>query len=126
MTKLKHYKMVDAKYCTDCVCVIPSEVYLKHDVDDVIAELEAENKRLKASPEQIMKELFDKVLIYPHEKVRLEDAYKLAVSLKNTKRALYKACANWAHHRVFVRYKINEKAWENVERKCRAKAEEYK
>ena len=40
--------------------------------------------------------------------------------------ALYKACANWAHHRVFVRYKTNEKAWENVERKCRAMEEKYK
>lgn len=45
---------------------------------------------------------------------------------RRLKRALYKACANWAHHRVFVRYKTNEKAWENVERKCLKKAEQYK
>lgn len=44
---------------------------------------------------------------------------------RRLKRALYKACANWAHCRVFVRFKTDEKAWENVERKCRAKAEEY-
>ena len=45
------------------------------DIDEVnaaIAELKAENKKLKASSEQIMKELFDKVLIYPNEMVRLE------------------------------------------------------
>ena len=45
---------------------------------------------------------------------------------RRLRRALYKACANWAHHRVFVRYKTNEKAWENVERKCRAMEEKYK
>jgi hypothetical protein len=45
---------------------------------------------------------------------------------RRLKRAFYKACANWAHHRVFVRFNSNEKAWENVERKCRAKAEQYK
>lgn len=46
--------------------------------------------------------------------------------IRRLKRALYKACANWAHHRVFVRFKTNEKAWENMEHKCLKKAEEYK
>lgn len=66
-------------------------------------------------------------------KQKLEDAKATAYAEsvdagmreRRLKRALYKACANWAHHRVFVRFKTNEKAWENVERKCRAKAEEY-
>lgn len=44
MSELKTYKMVDEKYCTDCVCVIPSEVYLKSEVDKVIAEL---NRKIK-------------------------------------------------------------------------------
>ena len=47
MSELKAYKMVDEKYCTDCVCVIPSEVYLKSEADNVIAELKNENERLK-------------------------------------------------------------------------------
>ena len=68
-------------------------VYDAEEVDAAIAELKAENKKLKASSEQIMNELFDKVLIYPHEMVSLEYAYKLAVSLKNTKRALWLARA---------------------------------
>ena len=55
--------------------------YIKSEADKVIAELKAENERLKATPEQIMKEVFDKCLIYPKEMVRLDDAYKLAVSL---------------------------------------------
>lgn len=56
-------------------------------------------------------------------KEKLEDA---GMRERRLRRALYKACANWAHHRVFVRFKTNEKAWEKVERKCRAKMEEYK
>ena len=39
MSELKAYKMVDEKYCTDCLCVIPSEVYLKKEADEAIAEL---------------------------------------------------------------------------------------
>ena len=57
---------------------------------------------------------------------RYADSVDAGMRERRLKRALYKACANWAHHRVFVRYKTNEKAWENVERKCGAKAEEYK
>lgn len=81
-------------------------VYNKQDADEAIAEL----------------------------KQKLEDANATAYAEsvdagmreRKLKRALYKACANWAHHRVFVRYKTNEKAWENVERKCRAMEEKYK
>lgn len=53
MSELKTYKMVDEKYCTDSVCVIPSEVYIKSEADNVIAEKDAKitdliekNKRL--------------------------------------------------------------------------------
>lgn len=67
-------------------------------------------------------------------KQKLEDAQATAYAEsvdagmreRRLKRALYKACANWAHHRVFVRYKTNEKAWENVERKCLSMEEKYK
>ena len=45
MNELKTYKMVDEKYCTDCVCVIPSEVYLKSEADKVIADLEESHKK---------------------------------------------------------------------------------
>lgn len=47
MRELKTYKMVDEKYCADCVCVIPSEVYLKSEADKVIAEKDAEIVELK-------------------------------------------------------------------------------
>ena len=51
MSKLKAYKMVDEKYCTDCLCVIPSDVYLKSEADKVIAELEEERRWRKCSEE---------------------------------------------------------------------------
>ena len=103
------------------------EAYPKKDVDESIAEmkeiieknrsafyvdlgivandcekLKAENARLKATPEQIMKEVFGKVLIYPNDLVPLDNAYELAVGLKSAKRALWLARANnaklWAHY----------------------------
>lgn len=45
MNEHKTYRMVDEKYCTDCVCVIPSEVYIKSEADKVIAELEESHKK---------------------------------------------------------------------------------
>lgn len=111
-----------------------------NDKDRQIVELKSENERLKATPEEIMKEVFDKVLIYPHDMVRLEDAYRLAVSLRKTKRALWLARAEWARSAalsyhllenhpnkdVAVTYKRKANRWEKTKDKCRAKAEEYK
>ena len=49
---------------------------------------------------------------------------------RRLKRALYKACANWAIWRASVLeyfcIKINAKKWERMHHKCRAKAELYK
>ena len=50
MSELESHKMVDEKYCTDCVCVISSEVYIKSEADKVIADLE---DRLQAANEQV-------------------------------------------------------------------------
>ena len=105
-----------------------TKIYLKSEADKVIAEKDAEIARLKATPEDIMKEVFDKVLIYPHEMVRLEDAYRLAVSLRKMTRAFYKACANWAFLAQWERGELKEnwEKWEKVEVKCCEKAKEYK
>lgn len=105
-------------------------VYLKEDADAVIAGLKQKLQDqciscpVKMQEDDVVAEL----------KAKLEDAKATAYAEsvdagmreRRLKRALYKACANWAHHRVFVRFKTNEKAWENVEHKCRAKMEEYK
>lgn len=44
MSELKVYKMVDEKFCDDSFCVVPSDVYLKSEADEVI---EALNRQIK-------------------------------------------------------------------------------
>lgn len=34
--ELKTYKMVDKDYCDDSFCIVPSDVYLKSEADEVI------------------------------------------------------------------------------------------
>ena len=68
-------------------------------------------------------------------KQKLEDAQASAYAdsvdagmrERRLKRALYNACANWAHVAVafFSSYAIKEK-WRKMENKCRAKTEAYK
>ena len=45
MSELKVYKMIDECYCDDSFCVVPSDVYLKSEVDEFIAELEEKHKK---------------------------------------------------------------------------------
>lgn len=71
----------------------PPMMYEKSEVDAAIAELKAENRKLK--------------------------------------RALYKACANWAKSERYTEATWHgdahrEELWANVQAKCRAKAEEHK
>lgn len=51
--------------------------------------------------------------------------------IRRLKRALYKACANWAKSERYTEAtwhgdEHREDLWANVQTKCRAKAEEYK
>ena len=39
MSELKTYKMVDEDYCDKALCVVPSDVYLKSEADEVIRRL---------------------------------------------------------------------------------------
>ena len=36
MRELKVYKMVDEGYCDDSFCIVPSDVYLKSEADELI------------------------------------------------------------------------------------------
>ena len=45
MSELKVYKMIDKDYCDDSFCVEPSDVYLKSEADELIAELEEKHKK---------------------------------------------------------------------------------
>ena len=135
---------------------IPNDhaVYKATEVDEAIAELKQklhdaemradlaeaacteyreDIKRLKATPQQIMKEVFDKVLIYPKEMVHLDDAYILAVSLRQTLRALWLARVENARNSAFICWNRTESGWQSkyekwkkVERLCRAKADTFK
>lgn len=137
MSELKVYRIIGIEF--------DSQFYHKPEADKVIAEKDGEIARLKATPEEIMKEVFDKVLIYPHDMVRLEDAYKLAVALRSSHRTMWMARAERAKamakiysqeaNLILLRehypngcgffYKMKNK-WRKVEQLCRAKAEEFK
>ena len=106
--KWAYFPWLDApeKQREDAINAGYAKVVLKSEVDKVIAELEQRLEDAKATA--------------------YAENVDAGMRERRLKRALYKACANWAHHRVFVRYKTNEKAWENVERKCRAMEEKYK
>ena len=90
--------------------------YNADDVDKAIAELKAKLEDVQAS-------MYARVVDANMENRRL-------------RRALYKACANWAHEkdaRYYLKYvcisddaRIQYERWRKMERKCRAKAEEYK
>ena len=67
MRELKTYKMVDEKYCTDCVCVIPSEVYLKSEADKVIALLTDKANYNEFAYKRKSEELADSCRFYEDE-----------------------------------------------------------
>lgn len=97
------------------------DVYiLASDVMEAIAELKQKledvNELIKTARQ----------MLEDAKATRYAESVDAGMRERRLRRALYKACANWAHHRVFVRFNTNEKAWENVERKCLKKAEEYK
>lgn len=116
---MKCDELKDYDYDPDFPFQSRGRFYVADEVEAAIAELEQKlQDQCMSCP--VKKQEDDVVAEF---KEKLEDA---GMRERRLRRALYKACANWAHHRVFVRFKTNEKAWEKVERKCRAKMEEYK
>ena len=111
-------------------------VYLKEDVDAAIAELKQKLQDqciscpVKMQEDDVVAEL----------KQKLEDAKATAyaesvdagMENRRLKRALYKACANWANLEVFDRTvgiddpNVEANRWALMRNKCLKKAEEYK
>jgi hypothetical protein len=99
MSELKAYKMVDEKYCTDCLCVIPSEVYLKSEAD-------AELRRLKRALWLARAELCRRLDVDRYLRKHINSWYN-------------ENCSTWAEACVAMEVKMCK-----AESKCRAKAEE--
>ena len=49
MSELKTYKMIDENYCDDSFCVVPSDVYLKSEVDEELARLNRQVEFLRTT-----------------------------------------------------------------------------
>lgn len=101
-------------------------VYLTNDVDAFLAEKDEEIAQLKQKLEDANE------LIKTARQI-LEDAKATAYAEmvdagmreRRLRRALYKACANWAHEAKFD-YDDEFSLWDNMELRCLKKAEEYK
>lgn len=96
---------------------VPWKAYDVDEVDTLLAKKDKEIAELKAKLEDVQASMYADVVDANMENRRL-------------RRALYKACANWAIFRACILeyfcIKINAKKWERMYHKCRAKAEEYK
>ena len=85
---------------------------LSEDVDAVIASKDKEIAELKAQ-------------LGSEKAGRHADSVNVDVRESRLRKALYKACANWALHAQWEKGPLVEtwKKWEQVERKCRTMAE---
>ena len=143
MSELKVYGMNDPKVGDEY------EMYKVSEVDAVLAEKDAKIHELENMPhtdnsavidaletenEALKKELAEKDAEF---KQKLEDAKATAYAEsvdagmreRRLKRALYKACANWALSTLAWLDSIDQgepRKWSEMVQKCRAKAEEYK
>ena len=92
-------------------------VYDADEVDSAIDEIKREHHRERDEYIEMVAQLKAELVEQESENRRL-------------KRALYKACANWADCKAcileYVGVKLHAKKWERMFNKCRAKAEEYK
>lgn len=92
---------------------------------DVLAKLE-EQESVIAEKDKKIAELNDKLRHYPMMVALIADDNK---KIRGLKRALYKACANWALSTLAWLDCIDQgepRKWSEMVQKCRAKAEEYK
>lgn len=83
--------------------------YLKSEVDAAIAELKAKLEDVQATA--------------------YADSVDAGMRERRLKRALYKACANWAKselRRRYGGYPHEENGWFKMQTKCRAMAEKFK
>ena len=124
MSELKDYSILDIEAIDDerfkkekapGKLMQESRVYLKEDVDAVIAELKAENERLKKC------EIWMKQHFYCEEVIACESAKN-----RRLKRALWLARSyRGRDNSILLPSKFMCNVWDNVERKCLKKSKEY-
>ena len=94
-------------------------VYFKSEADKVIAEKDKEIAELKAKLENVQASAY-------------AESVDAGMRERRLRRALYKACANWADVEVFARTvgiddpNVEANRWALMRNKCLKKAEEYK
>lgn len=104
---------------TDLLLDDEDKVYLKEDVDALLAEKDAEIAELKRKLEDVTSA----------SSINCEAVRRCNVKIRKISRALYKACANWAKAKQRRSYGLGLAdwvIWGKMKRKCRAKAEEFK
>ncbi len=115
--------------------IADADVYLKEGVDDAIAELKARIADLEGLNHDLCERVTENDGIRQHweeiEQTRAENE-RLKAKLveqdaenRRLKRALYKACANWAGAVDRFEDSPNER-WSEMKYKCRAMAEKFK
>ena len=94
-------------------------IYKKSEADKVIAEKDKEIAELKAKLENVQASAY-------------AESVDAGMRERRLRRALYKACANWADVEVFARTvgiddpNVEANRWALMRNKCLKKAEEYK
>lgn len=113
-----------AVYATDKDSVT-SLYYPKSVVDKVIAEKDKEIAKLKGDNETLKKQRDD---LFTQGTQKAFDLVGEKLRHRATRRALYKACANWAHYLKDILFRDEHEAekWSKMERKCLKKVEELK
>lgn len=113
------------------------EMYKVAEVDELLVKKDKEIARQNIEIKEAVKTMkfLEAKIIELKEKLESVQASTYAESVDagmrehRLKRALYKACANWAHAEYrwasLIDFKCPE-TWDEMERKCRAKMEEYK
>lgn len=119
----------------------------RHEYIEMVAQLKAENEKLKDELdaannqcENLINSATDIMLrqdkvndakcdeVESLKATHYAEMVDAGMEIRRLKRALYKACANWAFLAQWERGELveNWEKWENVERKCGSKAQEYK
>ena len=99
---------------------------------DEISRLRAENAELKAKNAQIEDDVaFWKKKLDDEMASRRDEYEKSEKEIRRLKRALYKACSNWAKSERYTEAtwhgdEHRELLWASVQAKCLSKTEEYK